>query len=563
MPDRRLDATALHDWAHTAVGDLLRHADEINRLNVFPVADSDTGANMLFTMRSALVEAEPAAASGDVAEVAAALARGAADGARGNSGVILSQILRGLADVMTEAKADTDLADSDLADIEPALLAAALRHAVVLVVSAMGGEVVDGTVVSVLQAAAEAVGQAAAEGAGLAQVLIGAGEAAAIALERTPDQLPVLAEAGVVDAGGRGLLVLLDALSATVTGHAPHRRAYPPGPATAGHAIQSGPANAGHALTEAGAPQFEVMYVVSDCDSDAVDHLRGALERLGDSVALAPSVAERYSVHVHTDDAGAAIEAGLAVGAVSKIRVSALAGGRVSPGGWSRQRAVLAVIDGDGAEQLFGQEGAAVVRPDADLIDPDDGVSAEQLLRALVDTGAAQVMVLPNGYVSAEDLVAGCTAAIGWGIDVVALPAGSMVQGLAALAVHDPSHQAVDDGYTMARAAAGSRHGSVRLAAEKALTWAGTCEPGDGLGISGDEVVVVAEDLAAAATRLIDLLMSSGGELVTVLIGAAAETAGDDIATALGAHVHRHHPGTEFTSYHTGHRGDSLLIGVE
>jgi dihydroxyacetone kinase-like predicted kinase len=305
------------------------------------------------------------------------------------------------------------------------------------------------------------------------------------------------------------------------------------------------------------------MYLVSACDSDAVDHLRGALERLGDSVALAPSVAERYSVHVHTDDAGAAIEAGLAVGAVSKIRVSALAGGRVSPGGWSRQRAVLAVIDGDGAEQLFGQEGACVVRPDADLIDPDDGVSAEQLLRALVDTGAAQVMVLPNGYVSAEDLVAGCTAAIGWGIDVVALPAGSMVQGLAALAVHDPSHQAVDDGYTMARAAAGSRHGSVRLAAEKALTWAGTCEPGDGLGISGDEVVVVAEDLVAAATRLIDLLMSSGGELVTVLIGAAAETAGDDIATALGAHVHRHHPGTEFSSYRTGHRGDSLLIGVE
>ena len=552
MPDRRLDATALHDWAHTAVGDLLRHADEINRLNVFPVADSDTGANMLFTMRAALVEAEPAAASGDVAEVAAALARGAADGARGNSGVILSQILRGLADVMAEAKADTDLADSDLADIDPALLAAALRHAVVLVVSAMGGEVVHGTVVSVLQAAAEAVGQAAAEGAGLAQVLTGAGEAAAIALERTPDQLPVLAEAGVVDAGGRGLLVLLDALSATVTGHAPHRRAYQPGPATAGHAV-----------TEAVAPQFEVMYLVSDCDSDAVDHLRGALERLGDSVALAPSVAERYSVHVHTDDAGAAIEAGLAVGAVSKIRVSALAGGRVSPGGWSRQRAVLAVIDGDGAEQLFGQEGAAVVRPDADLIDPDDGVSAEQLLRALVDTGAAQVMVLPNGYVSAEDLVAGCTAAIGWGIDVVALPAGSMVQGLAALAVHDPSHQAVDDGYTMARAAAGSRRGSVRLAAEKALTWAGTCERGDGLGISGDEVVVVAEDLVAAATRLIDLLMSSGGELVTVLIGAAADTAGDDIATALAAHVHRRHPGTEFSSYRTGHRGDSLLIGVE
>ena len=171
------------------------------------------------------------------------------------------------------------------------------------------------------------------------------------------------------------------------------------------------------------------------------------------------------------------------------------------------------------------------------------------------------MMVLPNGYVSAEDLVAGCTTAIGWGIDVVALPAGSMVQGLAALAVHDPSHQAVDDGYTMARAAAGSRHGSVRLATEKALTWAGTCEPGDGLGISGDEVVVVADDLVAAATRLIDLLMGSGGELVTVLIG--GDPPDQDIADALAEHVYRRHPGTEFSSYGTGHRGDTLLIGVE
>jgi hypothetical protein len=121
----------------------------------------------------------------------------------------------------------------------------------------------------------------------------------------------------------------------------------------------------------------------------------------------------------------------------------------------------------------------------------------------------------------------------------------------------------VDDGYTMARAAAGCRHGSVRLATQKALTWAGACEPGDGLGIAGDEVVVVAADLGAAAVRLIDLLMGSGGELVTVLVGAGAGSAGEDIAGALAEHVRRRHPGTEFSSYRTGHRGDTLLIGVE
>jgi len=173
------------------------------------------------------------------------------------------------------------------------------------------------------------------------------------------------------------------------------------------------------------------------------------------------------------------------------------------------------------------------------------------------------VMVLPNGYVAAEDLVAGCTAAIGWGIDVVPLPCGSMVQGLAALAVHDPARQAVDDGYTMARAAAGSRHGSVRIAGERALTWAGACAPGDGLAISGDEVVVVAQDAGTAAARLIDLLLSSGGELVTVLIGAAVGADAESLSELLAAHVRRRHPGTEFSSYRTGHRGDVLLIGVE
>ncbi|MGI9124777.1 MAG: DAK2 domain-containing protein, partial [Mycobacterium sp.] len=441
-----------------------------------------------------------------------------------------------------------------LADIDAALLGAGLRHAVVRVVEAMGGDLVPGTVVSVLQAAAEAVERCGADGAGLDRTLADAGEEAAAALEATPGQLAVLAEAGVVDAGGRGLLVLLDALAKTVTGQAPTRRTYAAAPAPAGHT------GAGDA--EAAPPQFEVMYLVAGCDADALGRLRRALEHLGDSVALAAAADNRHSVHVHTDDAGAAVEAGLAAGAVSRIRISALATGRVAPGGWSRRRAVLAVVDGDGAAELFGAEGAAVLRPDAELMDPANGVSAEELLRGVVDTGAAQVMVLPNGYVSAEDLVAGCTAAIGWGIDVVPLPAGSMVQGLAALAVHDPDRQAVDDGYTMARAAAGSRHGSVRIATEKALTWAGTCSPGDGLGISGDEVVVVADDAGAAAMRLIDLLLSSGGELVTVLIGDSAGSA-DQLADTLSGHVRRRHPGTEFSSYRTGHRGDILLIGVE
>ncbi len=550
-PGRALDASALRDWAHTAVGDLITHIDEINRLNVFPVADSDTGVNMLFTMRSALAEANTEAKSADVVKTAAALSAGALHGARGNSGVILSQILRGIADVTAHAAADSD---GELPDISAELLGAALHRGVDLVVASMGGHEIKGTIVSVLKAAGDAVEKAANAGDGLSQAVTAAGDAAVVALERTPEQLDVLGEAGVVDAGGRGLLVLLDALRSTITGQAPHRKVYEPAPRRPAPELAVRPP----------APQFEVMYLLGGCDDDEAEQLRERLGELGESVAIATSgVVGGYSVHVHTDDAGAAIEAGLAFGTPRRIQISMLTSGTsgLPPGSWTRERAVLAVIDGDGAAELFADEGACVLRPDPHAEDPTTVITAQQLLRAVVDTGAAQVMVLPNGYVLAEELVAGCTAAIGWGIDVVPLPSGSMVQGLAALAVHEPGRQAVDDGYTMARAAGSARHAAVRVATETALTWAGTCEPGNGLGIAGDEVLIVAPDVSSAATGLIDLLLGAGGELITVLVGAGIDA--DSLESALRAHVHDHHAGSELAIYRTGHRGDALLIGVE
>lgn len=544
MSDRRLDASALRDWAYTAVGDLITHTDEINRLNVFPVADADTGTNMLFTMRGAWAQADALAASDNVVDIAAALARGALQGARGNSGVILSQILRGLADVTASAAADRG---GVLADVGGALFGAALRHSVALVVSSMG-EAVPGTIVSVLQDAAGAAEDAGAGKSGIAAVVAAAADAAAVALDKTTGQLDVLAEAGVVDAGGRGLLVLLDAMSATLTGHVRHRKEYVPAP----------PQAPVLAAATVASPQFEVMYLLGGCDAAGVETLRCSLDRLGESVAIATTAdAGQYSVHVHADDAGAAVEAGLSLGTLSRIQITSLTGavGARPSGGWARERAVLAVVDGAGAEELFAGEGAHVLRLEA-----GGPVSAKQLLHALVNTGAAQIMVLPNGYVAAEELVAGCTAASGWGVDVVPVPTASMVQGLAALAVHDADRQAVDDGYTMARAAAGARHGSVRVATEEALTWAGACEPGDGLGIAADEVLIVGKDVATAGAGLIDLLLAAGGELVTVLTGAGVDAA---VGEALAEHVHRQHLAAEIVTYHTGHRGDALLIGVE
>jgi len=245
--------------------------------------------------------------------------------------------------VVSSAAADRD---GVLADIDGPVFAAALRHAVGLVVTSMG-EPVPGTIVSVLQDAAGAAEHAGAGGADLAEVVAAAADAAAVALDKTTAQLDVLAEAGVVDAGGRGLLVLLDAMSTTLTGRAPHRHEYLPSPP-----------HADAAATTAGAPQFEVMYLLSGCDAGGVETLRERLDQLGESVAIAASAdgAGRYSVHVHADDAGAAVEAALSVGTPSRIQITSLSGGAgTSPaGGWSRERAVLAVVDGDGAEEATG-----------------------------------------------------------------------------------------------------------------------------------------------------------------------------------------------------------------
>ncbi|EKF24316.1 DAK2 domain fusion YloV family protein [Mycolicibacterium hassiacum DSM 44199] len=559
MSARRLDATALRAWAHAAVGGLSAHLDEINRLNVFPVADADTGTNMLFTMRSAGAHVDElgSADQADVVAVAAALTRGALQGARGNSGVILSQILRGFSEI-------TAATDGQLTEIDAGLFAAALRRAVGFVLAAVG-DPQPGTVITVLEEAAAAAERAVADGADLVEAVDAAADAAAVALDKTTAQLDVLADAGVVDAGGRGLLVLLDAMSATLTGRVRYRPPYEPAPAA-----DSAP-GAGRPAAAA-VPQFEVMYLLSGCDAADADRLRRRLSELGDSVAVAAaSDGGEYSVHVHTDDAGAAIEAALPLGRLRRIQISALpdtalpdtglpdTGPRATPSAPARHsaehsRSVLAVVDGAGAAELFCAEGAHVLMVD------DRPIDADRLLRAMVELDAARVMVLPNGYVPAEELVAACTAAGERGVDVVPLPAASMVQGLAALALHDAGRHAVDDGYQMAQAAAAARHGAVRIATEEALTWAGRCKPGDGLGISNGEVLIVAEDVVSAGAGLIDLLLAAGGELVTVLTGSGVDGC---VGEALRRHVHEHHPGSELVVYRTGHRGDALLIGVE
>ncbi|EME52354.1 hydroxyacetone-like kinase [Rhodococcus ruber BKS 20-38] len=538
-----VDGTALRRWVDLGLRVLAERRDEINSLNVFPVPDGDTGTNLLVTLRSAAAELDTSAADADdVATIVGALARGAFHGARGNSGVILAQMLRGLADALDGAVV-----------VDATELGRAWCHAADLVTGALSCPA-EGTIVSVLHAAAD--GAHAAGGSGsLVTVATAAADAAADAVQRTTAQLDVLAEAGVVDAGGLGLLLLLDAFVETVSGRRPDRApiatSRPGAPARhVGHD--------GHGLRDDG-QDFEVMYFVEDSDTTRMDVLRTRLDALGDSVAVVGDGAGTWSVHVHCCDAGAAVEAGLEAGRLHQVTVTCFALEAqqrigVDPvGSGAGTRSVLAVVAGDGAAELFEAEGAAIVRA-------DDPITRRHLLDAIRRLGSRDVMVLPNGALPAQELVAVGAAARDHRREVMFLPCSSMVQGLASLAVHDPGRDSADDAFAMSEAAAATRWGSLRIANERALTWVGTCEPGHSLGLSGHDVVVIEHDLVTAGASLLDKVLAAGGELVTMLVGLDAP---DGLAEQLTRHVNDRHPEVEVLVYHGGQRSDLLQLGVE
>lgn len=545
---RVMNPQVLRDWAQECVVRLDELRGEINDLNVFPIPDSDTGSNMLFTMRCAADAARELPADADAAAVTRAMAEGAVANARGNSGVIMSQILVGLADAVEIAAPDGLLTFSQLA-------VSGLRQGSLAATRAVS-DPREGTVLTLIAIAAESAARHADERA--------PDQARAIAddvadgLERTPEQLPELASAGVVDAGGRGFLAILDAMVGVLTGVTQRRRRY--------RGILTGGGQPGHPVNETcdgpGDMDFEVMYLLTGAAGESIAALRSRLDELGDAVVIvgdSSASGERFSVHVHTCEPGAAVEAAIGLGQISDIRISCFALDAIRAQADSMEppprhrRAVVAVVRGDGAAELFSDAGAAVVRA-------DEGVTPEALAAAIRATDSAHVVVMANGSLTSQDLVSVATEVRSAQRSVISLPTSSMAQCLAALAVHDPAESADADAYAMAEAAAGARWGSLLLADERMITLAGTCDVGDVLGLIGSDVLVIAQDQTAAAVSLVDLMLATGGEMVTVLAGSEVDRAA---LTALEAQIRRAYPGVELAVYETGQHDDLMQVGIE
>jgi fatty acid kinase len=538
-----LDASAVRRWCGAAVAGLESRRRELDDLNVYPVPDGDTGTNMLLTLRAADA-ALRSDTSGDPVATLAAMAHGAVLGARGNSGVIVSQVLRGMAEGLAGG------ATGGAGGADGACLAAALCRGAELAWEAVG-EPVEGTMLSVVQAAAEA---AAAAGDELPEVARAAVEAAVGAVARTPSQLPTLARAGVVDAGGLGLVVLFEALAGVVAGIDPGADGRP------GRAGRDRPAL--EAVRESGSDAFayEVQYVLTASD-DAVARLREELAELGDSLVVVAAGDGQWAVHVHVNDVGAAVEAGVEAGRPRRITVARFADA-ARPGDGSRREgvAVVAVAPGPAVADLLVAEGVMVVGGPAGSEHASGLLDPEAVLDAVEDTCAGAIVVLPGSAAATAVADEAAVRARAAGIEVAVVPTRSPVQGLAAVAVHDETRRFGDDVIAMAEAAAATRWAEVVVATRDALTMAGPCRAGDVLGLAEDEVVLIGRSVEDVAAELLDRMLAGGGELVTLLVGEGAETGLGDL---LDRRVAAGHPGVEVAVHPAGRPSAPLLIGVE
>ncbi|WP_430378225.1 DAK2 domain-containing protein [Streptomyces sp. B1-3] len=591
VPQTFFDALAVRTWCGLALRALGRAREEIDAINVYPVADGDTGTNLYLTAESAaaaveaVFEAHTAHDQGKpaLADAARAMAHGALIGARGNSGTILAQLLRGMAQVLA--------ADSETPHTDGQGLRLALRQAADSARQAVAHPV-EGTVLTVASAAADAAERTDGDG-DCGTVARAAYDGARAALAETPARLAVLGRAGVVDAGGRGLVAVLAALVETFTGETP--RAVPVAADPEHARVAGGPEHARGAAgpeharvagatavtspeivaevsdvpatpldecadgPETGGPAFEVIYLL-EADDTAVARLRERLDGLGESLVVVGGDG-LWNVHVHVDDAGAAVEAGVEAGRPYRIRITHFGVGDVHTTGAERppreraQRAVVAVVPGEGLAGLYAEAGATTV-----LARPGEPPASGELVQAVRRAHAREVVLLPNDADLRHTAAAAAEQARAEGIRVALIPTRSAVQGIAALAVHEPERRFDEDVVQMTSAAGATRHAEVVVAERQSWTMAGICQAGDVLGLIDGDVAVIGSDVTATAESVLERMLSAGGELVTLVLG---DEAPETVADHLETRVREAYLAVDTVVYRGGRQGAVLLIGVE
>ena len=520
---------------------------EIDALNVFPVPDGDTGTNMYNTLIAALKEAE-AADTGHIGQVARAAAKGCLLGARGNSGVILSQILQGFADSLGEKEI------AGAPDITRALREGAdLAYRGVM-------HPVEGTILTVARISAEGAGSASGRSRDLLRLMLSTMKKAFAALNETPEQLPVLKKAGVVDAGGKGFVVILEGILRAL------KDASPSSKGTA-RPIKNSVLKAVSDVKPVQVQLPEEQSHFSYCTELLLmgknlpaELIKGDLTPYGDCLMVVgePSL---LKIHIHTDHPGSVLEYCLGHGSLNDIKINnmfeqqkEMAGeDPVQPGRHEKPVAVVSVAPGPGLARIMENLGVDIVVAGGQTLNP----SAGEILRAVEEAPSNRVIVLPNNK---NIILAAKQAADLSGKEVTVVPSRSVPQGLAALLTLDPEDSPETTGLKMAGALETVITGEVARAVRDTTYQELTIRKGDLIGILDGDLKVVGDNLSELADNLLSLMVEGEGRMITLYYGEQVEA---EEAEKILDSLNQKYPHQEFELHEGGQPVYDLIISVE
>ena len=529
----------------SAASALKERKEEVNKLNVFPVPDGDTGTNMSLTMDVVVAEVGKLPADADIATLCHAITHGSLMGARGNSGVILSQILRGLCEGIDAAET-----------FDSSVLASAFERSVVVAFQAVR-KPVEGTILTVLRDTSVAARSCADEGADLTQALTSAAAAAFESVRHTPELLPVLKENGVVDAGGFGLAILLEGFVAAATGESVRIAD-----------VSSSAAPLLSVLPVDDWDDAEYLYCTefllfgSEIDKSVVHDY---VASVGGSELVVGSDGE-FKVHVHTNEPGTVLAYMTGIGEVSDVHVnnmrrqtaardaalaaqsSAPAAPASKPSAPRKPIGFVAVAAGSGLADILRSLGVDVVVSGGQTMNP----STQDLLEAIESVNADKVVILPNN----KNIVMAANAAASVADRPVGVvPTSTVPQAFSAMLAYDGSADVESIVAAMTEAAAVVKTGEVTTAVKDAKSRVGDIRSGQIIGITEHEIEVVGDTVPDVAARLASMLLADGAETLTLLGGEAMT---DDDLAALAGRIGTAHPGVDIET----HRGEQPLYPV-
>ncbi|MBZ1354492.1 DAK2 domain-containing protein [Streptococcus sp. LPB0406] len=535
---------------------LNKQAEYVNSLNVFPVPDGDTGTNMGMTIENGAKEVSDRSAS-TVGEAAGIFAKGLLMGARGNSGVITSQLFRGFSQSV-----------KDKEELDGAALAAAFQSGVEVAYKAVM-KPVEGTILTVSRGAAIGAKKKAESTNDAVEVMRAALEGAKTALAKTPDMLPVLKEVGVVDSGGQGLVFIYEGFLSALTGEFIASEEFQATPATMSEMINAEhhKSVAGHVATEDIKFGYctEIMVAlkqgptyVKDFD---YDEFRNYLNNLGDSL-LVVNDDEIVKVHVHTEDPGLVMQEGLKYGSLVKVKVDNMRNQheaqvekeeRQAKPLEEKEYAIIAVVAGDGLADIFKAQGVDYIISGGQTMNP----STEDFVKAVEELNARNIIILPNNK---NILMAAQSAA-----EVIDQPAAvvetkTIPQGLTSLLAFDES-KSIEENYERMSASLGDVvSGSVTTAVRDTTIDGLEIHENDNLGMVDGKIVVSNPDMMETLEETFAHMLDEDSEIVTIYVG---EDGSEELANELAQVLAEKYEDVEVEIHQGGQPVYPYLFSVE